>query len=289
MNSLKLGAHLSISGNYTNPLKSIKEKGGNTLQIFSCSPRGWNNAQLTPAQIQEFLTVKHELQIDPIYFHASYLLNLADESSTGHLSKKALIHELNLAPRMEVRGSIIHLGSFKEKKDESPLFNVTNRSPKYETLIKNIKDVVANIPENALFIIENAGCRKIGQSLEEIAEILKDVNDKRVKVCLDTCHLHAAGYDLTTKEKFEEFLNTFEQLIGLHNLEVIHMNDSRDPFGSLRDRHDNIGVGQVGIEVFKNILNNPRTKGISCIIETPGFDGNGPDKQNLDILKSLVE
>ena len=284
----KLGAHLSISGSYTNPLKSIVEKGGNALQIFSCSPRGWNNADVSDHQLSEFLSKKKELGIDPIYFHACYLINLADEGNTGHMSKKALVHELNLAAKMQIKGSIIHTGSFKEKQTEGSLFEVYVKYEKYPLLIQNIKEILEQIPQNVYMILENAGTRKIGQTLEELAAIMEDVNDSRIRICLDTCHLHAAGYDLRTEESFEQFLNRFDALIGIDNLEVIHMNDSRDPFGSLRDRHANIGQGEVGIDVFKHLLNHPKTKDKAFIIETPGFDDKGPDKKNLDILQSLV-
>lgn len=284
----KIGAHLSISGSYTNPLDSIIEKGGNCLQIFSCSPRGWNNAKLSDVEIQAFVEKKDKLQIDPIYFHACYLINLADDGTTGFMSKKTLIHELTIAAQMGVKGSIIHTGSFKEKKKDTSLFNEYVKHERYPLLIANIKEVLAAIPQESLFIIENAGNRKIGQTIEEIAAIIHDVNDHRVRVCLDTCHLHAAGYDLRTGASFEKFLTLFDSLIGLDKIELIHMNDSRDPFGSLRDRHANIGDGEVGIEVFKNLLNHPKTKDKAFILETPGFDNKGPDKQNIDILKSFI-
>ena len=132
------------------------------------------------------------------------------------------------------------------------------------------------------------GMRKIGRSLDEIASIVKDVNDERVRVCLDTCHLHVAGYDLSTKKKLDDFLVEFERIIGLKRLECFHVNDSRDEFGSLRDRHDNIGEGKVAKDVFKLILNHPKLKALPFLLEVPGFDDTGPDKKNVDILKSLV-
>lgn len=295
---MKIGAHLSISGGYEKALQSVSDKGGNCLQIFSASPRGFNFAKPAVEQLDIFLKEKKRLTIDPIYFHASYLINLADSERTGDVSKKMLINELNLAPKMEVRGSIIHLGSFKLGKEKAEQTTITDiiqsqdaedsAGTKYEILISNIKEILAGIPRESLFIIENAGNRKIGQTLEEIGRIIKDVGDRRVKVCLDTCHAHAAGYDLTTEKTSAEFLEKFDSLIGLDRLELVHLNDSRDPFGSLRDRHENIGEGHVGIEVFKNLLNNPRTKPLSFIIETPGFDDKGPDKKNLDIVKSLI-
>lgn len=172
---------------------------------------------------------------------------------------------------MGVKGSIVHVGSFK--KDE----------PNYEVLEKNIREVLKNTPENTFLIVENAGNRKVGKTLEEIGIIARW--DKRIKVCLDTCHLHAAGYDLTD---LGLFLETFNAVVGLEKLELFHANDSKDEFGSLRDRHENIGVGKVGLEIFQKLLNNPLLKTMPFICEVPGFENLGPDKRNLDILKDLI-
>lgn len=271
----KLGAHLSIAGGFPKPLDRIKDIGGNCLQIFSHSPRGWGFPLPPPSQIDEFKKKKKELGIDPVYFHASYLVNLADDGYGGKLSVESLIKELTLASEMGIKGSIIHLGSLKE-----------NNS--YKTLIKNINEVLTHTSSDTFFIIENAGTRKIGKEIKEIAQIIKDVDNDRVKVCLDTCHLHAAEYDLRTNEKLDEFIEMFDSLIGLEKLEVIHMNDSKDTFGAIRDRHENIGKGLVGIDVFRLLLNHSKIKHLPFIIETPGFDDNGPDKQNIDILKRLL-
>lgn len=278
---IRIGGHLSIGGGHKNALIKIQEIGGNTLQIFSTSPRGWNKANLPQTVITEFLNLKSKLKIDPIYFHASYLINLANGSSGGHLSKESLIHELNLAPKFGVKGTIVHLGSFKDNDGE-------NIHQDHNILIKNIKDVLENTPEETLFMIENSGNKKIGRRLEQIAHIINDIDDTRVRVCLDTCHLHSAGYNLTTQAKLDEFLTLFDRIIGLHKLELWHLNDSRDTFGSLRDRHENIGEGNIGKETFRLIINHPKLKHLPFIIETPGFDGNGPDKKNLDILKALI-
>jgi deoxyribonuclease IV len=286
---IKLGAHLSIAGGYTNPLKKITEIGGNALQIFSSSPRGWNFAQVNDETAQAFVQMKNDLGIDPVYFHASYLVNLADDARTGEMSVKSLINELNLAPRMQVKGSIVHLGSFKNQLQITNDELGINNHQKHEILIQNIKTILSQTSEETLFIIENAGNRKIGQTIEQIAQIIKDVNTPRVRVCLDTCHLHAAGYDVRTVEKLEEFIHMFDSLIGVDKIELWHINDSKDQFGALRDRHENIGQGQVGIDTFKLLLNHPKIKHCTFIIETPGFDDKGPDKENLDILKDLLD
>lgn len=271
-----IGAHLSMTGGHALALRRAADMDCNALQVFSTSPKGWNFARLTDEEVEQFKSTKKQLSIDPVYFHASYLVNFADTNRIGPLSVRLITHELRLASKMGVRGSIIHLGSFK-----------TNGNGQ-EHLCENIKKVLDKIPDDVLFIIENAGNRKIGLKIEEIGDIVKTINDPRIRVCLDTCHLHAAGYDLRTEESLSYFLSMFDELIGMDKLELWHINDSKDLFESLRDRHENLGVGNVGKSVFENILNNPRTKHHPFIIETPGFDGLGPDKQNVDILKSYI-
>ena len=278
----KLGAHLSIAGGYEKAIKSISKIGGNCLQIFSASPRQWQFANPSENQIETFVETKKEYTINPVYFHASYLINLGFDNGVGKLSVKNLINELNLAEKMQIRGSIVHLGSLKRDKD------ALIQDEAYSDLIINIKNILSKTPKDILFIIENAGTNKVGKTLNEIALIINSVDDDRLRVCLDTCHLHASGYHLTTHKDFEEFLSTFDSLIGLKKLELVHMNDSRDLPGSFRDRHENIGKGNVGLDVFKIFLNNPKTKHLPFIIETPGFEKKGPDKKNLDILKSLL-
>jgi len=281
----QFGAHLSSSGGYHKAVERVHAIGGSCLQLFSSSPRTWKSAVVDDEKIARFLTAREEFKIDPVYFHALYLVNLADSGQTGENSVEALITELNLAHAMNVRGSIVHTGSFKNK-DASGSCRL---EAAYPTLLSNIQNVLKETPEDTLLILENSGNRKIGQTIEHLAEIIEDVKSPRIRVCLDTCHLHAAGYDLSTPDALNAFLDRFDTLIGHKKLELIHMNDSKDPFQSLRDRHDNIGVGNVGISVFKNLIQNKRTQTLPFIIETPGFDGNGPDEKNLDILKGLAQ
>ena len=280
----QLGAHLSIAGGYEKALEKIVKIGGNCLQIFSSSPRGWHQAKVTTQEAKSFIQRKKELQVGTVFFHASYLINLADASSIGHLSKQVLIAELAAADKLEIIGSIIHLGSYKNQ-------DTANLIPeeKYKILIKNILFVLEHTPKNTFFIIENAGNKKIGQSLTEIARIVKDLDNPRVKICLDTCHLFSAGYDLRTAAKLKQFIKEFDQQISLEKLVAWHFNDSRDAFASGHDRHENIGQGTIGKEEFRLILNHPQFRQLPFILETPGFDKQGPDKKNIDILKSLIK
>lgn len=276
---LKVGGHLSTSGGLSNAFLKAQEIGANTFQIFSNSPRMWSSRNISKDQIHEFIQFKDRLQIHPIYFHAPYIINLANEGDIGKKSVDFLISELRLAFSLGIRGTIVHVGSFKEN----------DREIGFNTVIKNIKMVLENTPEDTLFIIENAGSHKIGATLEEIGEIIADLKSHRVRVCLDTCHMFAAGYDISTQEKFDFFFKKFNQIVGLEKLEVFQVNDSKDFLGSFRDRHENIGVGTMTLEPFKLLLNDSRTKDIPFILEVPGENKSGPDKKNIDILKSLIK
>ena len=282
---MKIGAHLSIAGGYYKALERIHAIGGNCLQIFSSSPRGWNKSVITDELKQLFLETKKKLAVSDVFFHASYLVNLADDGRIGDESKKSLIAELNVASQLGIIGSIVHIGSFK---GDLPAVWDVSQDRKYSILIKNINEVLARTPTDTFFIIENAGNKKIGQNIDEITSIIKDVNNERLKVCLDTCHLYSAGYELSTQNKLDAFLVEFDKKIGLQKLVVLHINDSRDPFNSGRDRHENIGEGTLTLEPFKLLIHDKRTQNLAFIIETPGFDGKGPDKKNIDILKGLV-
>jgi deoxyribonuclease-4 len=299
-----LGGHVSIAGGFAKAPERAALLGGNALQMFSGSPRGWNLPKVTSADAEAFKNAAQKYGIVAAYFHASYLVNLADDGFIGDRSVDALIAELAVAEMLGVRGSIVHLGSFKEghaksapTRSSQSLFalrqhesaHTNERHPKYGLLIQNIKTVLKESPERTLFIIEGMGTRKIGKSLEEIGNIVSDVNNQRLKVCLDTCHLHAAGYDLSTPKKLDDFLDTFDTTIGLRRLECFHINDSRDEFGSLRDRHDNLGEGKIPKDVFKLLLHHPKTKHLPFLLEVPGFDDGGPDKKNMDILKTFLK
>ncbi len=286
MDSLKVGAHMSSAGGYAEAVKRVTDIGGNCLQLFSTSPRGWKTADISEEESRRFGRTAEELAVSPVYFHASYLINLAGSEENQRKSVHSLAAELQTAGRCGIRGSVIHLGSFlKDKKSDEEDENGTKYDPKkYQGLVKNIKTILRDTPEDTLFIIENMGTRKIGRTLEEIALIVEEIDDPRVRVCLDTCHLHAAGYDISGLDKLSSFLEKFDQLIGLDRLELIHINDSRDPFGSLRDRHENLGEGEIDEEVFQALLNDPYTAELPFILETPGFGGGGPDAKNLDRL-----
>lgn len=274
-----------MAGGYYKAVEKARSIGANCLQIFSCSPRDWGRPNPSEEQIAKFVECKRENNIGPVFFHATYLINLADPGETGRLSRELLTTELNLAPKMEVLGSVVHIGSFKDGDGLSGRYETSNEA--YMSLVRAIKDVLAKTPENTFLIAENSGNRKIGKNIDELAAIIRDVQNPRLKVCLDTCHLHAAGIDLSTKDKVKDFLDLFDQKIGLARLALIHLNDSKDELGSFRDRHENIGQGKVGRSVFQGFLAEPRLVPVPFILEVPGVEGNGPDKENIERVKKL--
>lgn len=282
----KIGSHISIRGGYTKALERAHEMGENTMQIFSTSPMQWKSPDISDTEIEVFQEKSSEFGIDPVYFHGSYLLNFAGSDETVEKAKQSVISELTLASKLGVVGSVIHVGSYKNG-------DITDTSIRkqdgYEAMIKSIQEVLEETPDDSYFLVENSGTRKIGQKIEQLAKIIEDVGNERVRVCLDTCHLHVAGYDLSTKEKLNDFLNDFDDLIGLERLELFHVNDSKDERGSLRDRHENIGQGKVGIDVFKNLLNHEKLKNLPFILETPGFGGAQKDAKNIAALRELIE
>jgi len=279
---MKLGAHKSTSGGFHKAVESVHDIGGNCLQIFSTSPRRWLFTEKTDEEVEKFQQAREEFGVDTVYFHASYLINLANKGRVANKSKQSLIHELTLASKLNITGSVVHTASFKDR-DGEPIREMEN----YEYMINNIKEIIDEIPDDIYFLAENSANKKVGRNLKDLQAIVEDVDHEQLRICLDTCHLHASGYDLSSKKKFESFLEEFDEKIGMEKLELWHLNDSKDELGDFRDRHENIGEGYVGKETFKQILNHTKTKNMPFIIETPGFDEEGPDKKNIRRLQQL--
>lgn len=271
-----IGAHVSIAKGFAGAAVHTRAIGAAAIQMFSSSPHQWGRSREDETDIAAFVKLADMRGVVPRYFHASYLLNLADEGRVGKISATTLAREMILAPKLGVRGSVVHVGSWK------------GAPPDWDRLAGVVRDILKQTPEETFFIMENSGTRKIGVALEDIAALAKRVKNPRFKVCLDTCHLFTAGYDIRTREKLDRFLDLFDAKVGMERLELWHVNDSRDPFSSFRDRHENIGEGTIGLEPFRALLNHPKAKKLPFILETPGFDGEGPDKKNVEILKRLA-
>ncbi len=252
------------------------------MQIFPGSPRRYETFSLSEKEESDFQNLLKKGEIYPIYFHASYLLNLASEDERiRKKSLKSLRDSLHLAYRLQLKGVIYHPGSPKGgiKKDA------------IEREARSIKEILQETPQDTALVVENtAGVKKIGTDPKEVGYILEKVNSSRLKVCLDTAHsLESGNISSFSIEETEAWFSEWEKEVGAKNIALLHVNDSRTEAGSQHDRHENIGYGHIKREGFVNLMKNPKGKEVPWILEVPGFDGKGPDKENVDVLKKIRE
>lgn len=276
------GAHVSVAGGIENAPQRAKDIGADAIQIFGSSPQSFRYQAPKTLSIELFKKRVRDANIRPVFLHGVYLINLAsDNPQLVSLSVKSLIEYQELASEIGSMGTIFHLGSHKGRGLEEVIDQVT----------RACLNVIENSPENVFLIIENSAgtAGKIGGNFSEIGQIIRGIASDKIKVCLDTCHTFVSGYAIHQRGGLRKTLSEFDREIGLDRLTCVHANDSKAPFMSAIDRHENIGQGYMGEKGFEIIVNHPKLKKLPYIIETPGFDQKGPDRKNLDILRSLVK
>ena len=277
---MKIGAHVSTSGGISKAPARGREIGCEAIQIFGSSPQGWAFKAVPDPEVESFRQGAADSGIEAVFLHAIYLVNLGT-SNTANLKKgiDSLINYMTLASRIGATAVIFHPGSHGGAGYESVL----------PQTVDAIKSVLEASPEGPYLAVENmAGMgQHIGARFEELGGILEAVNSPRLKVCLDTQHSFAAGYDLTTGEGIEDMLAKLDDGPGSANVVAIHANDSKRPCGSGVDRHDNIGDGFIGEDGFAVFMGHPAFRDVPFLLEVPGFEGKGPDQQNVDILKRI--
>ncbi len=277
----KIGGHISSSGGVLKVFDRAKAIGANCFQIFISSPRMWKVNDIDPKIAKTFREQLQKNDMNPSYIHIKYLVNLVSpKKETIEKSIKCIIEELTVANKLGLRGGMFHIGAHQGK----------DRSEAIEMLVEKCNQVLTKIPKNILLLLENSATdKKLGALLEEIGIVLKKINHPQVKVCLDTAHAFSSGYDLRTKKGVNNFVNEIEQYIGIENLEVLHINDSKAGFDSNIDRHENIGEGTIGSQGLGYLINHPKLIDKPLILEVPGYNKTGPDKQNIDKLKKLCQ
>ena len=277
---MKIGAHVSTSGGISKAPARGREIGCEAIQIFGSSPQGWAFKAVPDQEVESFRQGAADSGIEAVFLHAIYLVNLGT-SNPANLTKgiDSLINYMTLASRIGATAVIFHPGSHGGAGYESVL----------PQTVDAIKLVLEASPEGPYLAVENmAGMgQHIGARFEELGGILEAVNSPRLKVCLDTQHSFAAGYDLTTGEGIEDMLAQLDDGPGSANVVAIHANDSKRPCGSGVDRHDNIGDGFIGEDGFAVFMGHPAFRDVPFLLEVPGFEGKGPDQQNVDILKRI--
>jgi len=279
---LLIGAHLSIGRGLAGVFAQANELECTTLQLFTKSNRQWAAKALTPDEISTFKAAHQEHSLMPIVAHASYLINIASPDSVlAHKSLTALIHELERCEALGIHYLVLHPGSHRSSDLEESLKRVAY----------NILTALHQVPGETMILLETMAGQgsAVGSSFEELSKILKHAqHHKRLGICLDTCHVFAAGYDFSTPEGYQKLWHDFDHHIGKHLLKVIHMNDSAKPCGSRVDRHCDIGKGKIGLDGFRYIMKDNSLDHIPKILETPK-ESLADDARNLETLRILAK
>jgi deoxyribonuclease IV len=293
--SVRVGIHTSIAGSYVNALESARKLGCNALQIFSASPRMWagGSARIPDTDAAAFRARRTELGLGPLVIHANYLINLAAPLPMLRTrSIQAFHEELVRGIALGADFLVVHPGSRGAGALQQPAIAAI------ATIIESVKQAAKRVPlGNLRILIENtAGMGSaVGSTLEEVANIVAGLSELGAGACLDTAHLFAAGYDISSEKGLEQTIEHIDKTIGLDNVPVFHVNDSKIPLGGRVDRHEHIGQGKIGLAAFGRILKHPRLTsmppagvlGRAFLLETP-IDDPGDDRRNITKLWALA-
>lgn len=281
--TLDFGVHASASGGVDKALQRAVDVGATSCQIFSKNERQWNAKPLDPGVVENFHRERERTGIQQMVIHDSYLINLASPKE-DILAKSiaAFTDELERGEILNIQYLVTHPGAHTGSGVDAGI----------RQFAESLNRIFDSLPDNhTVTCLETTAGQgtTLGRSFDEIAAIIDLVEDKsRVGVCFDTCHAFAAGYDLRSEASTVEVFDEFDRVIGLDKLRVLHLNDSKQPFGSNKDRHDHIGQGEIGPAAFTAIVNDPRLSGLPGIIETEAGEKNAFDLVNLATLRSYV-
>ena len=275
---MKIGAHVSIAGGVFNAPLNAQAIGADTFQMFSRSPRGGKAPELTLEVVNQFKANLRQSGIENFYIHAPYFINLASkEKRIQHGSIQILREELERGSKLGAAGMMFHMGSAKDFGPEVSFAMVED----------GLREILKGYTGKTKLLIENsAGAGEIiGADFETIGKLIKKIKNSRLGVCLDTCHMFASGYDFKTATALTKTLDVFDKKIGLKKLGCLHLNDSLTILNSHRDRHADIGFGEIGISAFKLLVKHPKLKHLDALLETPTI--NEDYNKQITKLKKL--
>ncbi len=279
---MRFGFHISISGGFSKILERAEVRGCETIQFFSRNPRGWNYEPLHPKEVKKFREVIQSSNLSPLFLHLPYLPNIASKKSKFYnRSIESIAVDLERAELLGAPYLIIHIGHRMDASEEEAM----------EAVCGAINQVFDRIRNSTILLLENTAGQgtEIGYEFSQIQKIIKGIEQReRIGICLDVAHAFEAGYDLSKKEGIEETLQSFDRMIGLNRLHLLHLNDSKTPLGSRKDRHWHIGEGYIGLEGFRYLINHPHLHHLPGIMETPRKD-TVEDLKNMQVIRSLVE
>ncbi|KKM81595.1 hypothetical protein LCGC14_1328180 [marine sediment metagenome] len=280
-----LGAHLSVAGGLHRALEAAADYDFDTVAIFVRNQLRWRAGGLTDEAVGLFRRTRRRLGIGPVLAHGSYLINLAGAAPLRRKSIRAMSEELARCGRLGVEYYVLHPGSPGAAGREVGIVRVAGA----------LNRIIAGCRHRRVKVLleTTAGAGSLlGSTFEELAEILARLDrPRRFGVCLDTCHVFAAGYDIRTPKAYRDTMARFDRTVGLDRLLAVHVNDSLGPLGSRRDRHEHIGRGRIGRRGFANLMSDARLADLPMILETPKGatdDGRDWDRVNADLLRRLA-
>jgi deoxyribonuclease-4 len=278
-----LGSHMSVAGGLHMAFERGTRIGCATMQIFVKNASTWTGKPLTPDAVASYKAAEAKATIAPVIAHAAYLINLCARADHILLrSRKGLADELTRCTALGVAGLVVHPGAHMGAGEPDGLARIA------ESL--NLIHGELPGPSTPTLLETTAGQgTTLGYRLEHLRRIIDLVEDKaRIAVCLDTCHLFAAGYPIHTEEGWESTMRDLEAIIGLENVAAVHVNDSKRECGSRVDRHDHIGLGLLGETAFRMVMNDPRLRAVPKILETEKSEDMHEDVENMARLRALV-
>ena len=280
----KFGAHMSIAGGVDQAFDRAEQTGCEAMQIFTKNNNQWKARALVAKEIDRFHQRQAETGIGPVVTHASYLLNLGSpQDDLWEKSIAALMVELERCEVLRIPYLVLHPGAHMQQGTEAGVARVSAALDKVHAALPDYQVKVA------LELTAGQGTT-LGSTFEELARIRAGCQQsERLVICLDTCHALAAGNDFRTETGYQEMLARFDQVLGLDNLAVVHVNDSKGDLGSRLDRHTHIGEGHIGLQPFGFFINDPRLRHLPFLLETPQDIEFESDRQNLAKLRKLVK
>jgi deoxyribonuclease IV len=275
-----IGAHVSTGGGLVRAIERAEERTCDAIQVFNQSPRMWRPTRYSDADFAAFREAMDASRVQVVAIHMIYLINpAAKDREMRKKSLESLTHALRVGDGIGALGVVVHPGALKDD-------TRTNARKRAITLIK---EALAR-SERCPIIYENtAGSPQLlGRDFDETAELIeKTGGPKRLGLCIDSCHLHATGYDVRTPDGVKELVDEIDAKVGLKQLKLLHVNDSRDARGSNRDRHTALGKGEIGRKGIRAFLGEPRFQGLPAVFEGPGLDGHSPSRKDIQIMRRL--
>jgi deoxyribonuclease-4 len=286
----RIGVHVGTAGGVWTAVNRAVEAGANTFQIFSSSPRQWRPSAIAPADAAKMRDLRTQFNIAPVAIHASYLINCCSQTEAVRANSiVALRGEVQRALALGAEFLVLHPGSWKGLTREEGLRLAA------QSIERAIDGIVFPAPATEAaptfrILIENtAGAEfSLGGELEQVAELVETLKAcAPVAVCLDTCHVHVAGYDIVSEDGYIETMKLVGATVGFDTVRVWHCNDAKAPFASKLDRHEHIGEGTIGAAAFQRLLHDPRFAHAAFIAETP-VDNPGDEARNVGVLRALA-